>query len=299
MSAAARLSRGVRSVPGLALVAVVLVVWVLPLVATLVTSLRPGPEAASSGWWTVLGDGALTLDAYRDALDSGAGGGGLHGGLLGSIAVAVPATLLALLVGVPAAHAFAWGRARGREWLFLAVVALLFVPLPLLLIPLGSLMADGVVIGGSRVLAAPSGALGWPVVWTAHAAMCAPLVVLLVRNALESVPRAVVDSARSDGASEGQILLRVNLPLVVPALVAVATLVFLWVWNDLLLATVILGPGGNGTVTLRLAELAATRGHQPDVVAAGAVLTALVPLVLYLALRRSVLDATRAATFDR
>lgn len=299
MNAGARLSRAVRSVPGLILIVVVLVVWVLPLVGTLVTSLRPGPDAASAGWWRVLADGSLTLEAYRQVLDGDAGGGGLHGGLIGSVAVAFPATLLSLVVGVPAAQAFAWGRFRGREWLFLAVVALLFLPLPLVLIPLASLMADGLVVGDTRLIAAPGSLVTWPVLWVAHAALCAPLVVLLMRNALESVPRPMVDAARSDGATEAQILTRIGLPLAVPAVVAIAALVFLWVWNDLLLATVILGPAGNATVTLRLAELAATRGHQPDLLAAGAVLTAVVPLVIYVVLRRWVLDAARAATFDR
>ena len=113
-----------------AILAAIVLVWLVPSVGLLITSFRPRADIASSGWWT-LNAARLTLENYAEVL----GAQGMGAAFWNSTVITVPATLLTVLVAALAAYGFAWGRFRGRNIMFLVVISLLVVPPQILLVP--------------------------------------------------------------------------------------------------------------------------------------------------------------------
>lgn len=294
-------ARAIGSLPGRVVVAVVVVLWSLPAAGVLITSFQPADTATTSGWWSVVGDPQLTVHNYQQVLRAGSGGADLFQGFLASVAIAVPATLAPLGLAAVAAYAFAWARFAGRDGLFLAVVALALVPLQMTLVPLVSAYSEGVEVLGIPILPDLGLAGSWLGLWLAHTAFALPIAVLVLRGAMAAVPSHLVDAARADGASHLDVFARVVVPLSVPALAAVAALQFLWVWNDFLVASALLGhiEPGTSPITLGLAALVASRGQELHLLSAGTVVTAAVPLVVFVVAQRLVVQGVHAATFDQ
>jgi alpha-glucoside transport system permease protein len=124
-------------------------------------------------------------------------------------------------------------------------------------------------------------------VWIAHSTFALPLAIFLLHNFMREVPGELIESARVDGAGHVAIFTRIMLPLMMPAIAAFGIFQFLWVWYDLLVALVF---GGGSLVvsplTVRLAELSGTRGQDWHLLSAGAFVSLVVPLIVFLALQR-------------
>ena len=124
-------------------------------------------------------------------------------------------------------------------------------------------------------------------IWLAHSIFALPLAIYLLHNFMKEVPAELIEAARVDGAGHVRIFPRIMLPLITPAIAAFAIFQFLWVWNDLLVALVF--GGGNldvSPLTVRLAELAGTRGNDWHLLSAGAFVSLVVPLIVFLSLQR-------------
>ncbi len=159
--------------------------------------------------------------------------------------------------------------------LFILVVGLLVVPLQMALIPASR---------SSRRSVCPGQFLG---IWLAHTGFGLPLAVFLLYNFISQLPEDLFETASIDGATHFQMFTRIVLPLSVPALAAFAIFQFLWVWNDLLVALVFLGPQQDvAPATVALNQLVGNRGEQWHILTAGAFVTMIVPLVVFLALQR-------------
>jgi len=256
-------------------VVVIVLVWLVPTLGVLVTSFRPEAAVDSSGWWTVLArplDAAeWTLENYRRALDAG----GFGNAFLNSLAVAVPSTVIPITIAAFAAYAFSWMEFKGREVIFVVFVALLVVPLQVAFVPLlqiyGNLGLTGTFLA----------------VWLAHTGFGMPLAVYLLRNYMGSLPREVIESAKVDGASHFATFWRLIVPLSVPAIAAFAIFQFLWVWNDLLVATVFLGGAAEvQVVTHFLAGLLGSQGEAWHLLTAGAFITMTLPMIVFFSLQR-------------
>ena len=213
----------------------------------------------------------LSLASYRQML----GAQGLGRALLNSFTVTLPATVIPILIAAYAAYALAWMRFKGRALILALIVGLLVVPLQIALIPLLSLH-NSLGIGKSY--------LG---IWAAHTGFGLPLAIYLLRNYMVGLPREMIESARVDGASEMQIFRRLVLPLSLPALASFAIFQFLWVWNDLLVASVFLGnTSGQQVLTVHLRGLLGARGGEWDMLAAAAFLSIAVPLAVFFGLQK-------------
>ncbi len=189
--------------------------------------------------------------------------------------VTIPATVIPILIAAFAAYALAWMAFPGRAILMAATICLMVVPLQVALIPLLRLHHD---------LGIGKGYLG---IWLAHTGFGLPLAVVLLRNHMASLPREVIESARLDGATELQIFRRLALPMSFPALASFAIFQFLWVWNDLLVASVFLGNTRDQMVmTALLRQLMGSQGGEWDVLAASATLSMIVPLIMFFALQK-------------
>ncbi len=90
----------------------------------------------------------------------------------------------------------------------------------------------------------------FPAVWLLHIGFGMSLAIYILRNYMSTLPRTVIESAKIDGASHYQTFFRLILPMSTPALASFAIFQFLWVWNDLLVALVFIGPGDNAPMTV-------------------------------------------------
>ncbi len=247
-------------------------IWMVPVIGTFITSFRTVDDATSTGWWTVFGSlGDLTLDNYDEALN---GTANMSDGFWNSLAITLPATFIPVLIAAFAAYAFTFMEFPGRDALFLTIVAMLVVPNYVALVPMlkiyGSLGMNG----------------SFPAAWLAHIGFGMSLAIYILRNYMATLPRTIIESAKIDGASHFQTFYRLVLPMSVPALASFAIFQFLWVWNDLLVALVFIGPGENAPLTLSLSSLKGELGQGWNLVTAGTLVTMIVPVLVFLLLQR-------------
>jgi len=262
--------------------------WTIPTFGLFVTSFRPAADTQTTGWWTVFVDPEFTLENYQLALTSGGTTLTLGESFLNSLAITIPVVFFALAVAALLAYAFAWVDFKGRNIAFIAVFALQIVPIQMALIPLLSLFSRGLTINGVTIF--PGLELrdvdhSFATIWIAHTIFALPLAVFLLHNFISEIPSEVIEAARVDGAGHGQMFFRIVLPLATPALASFAVLEFIWVWNDLLVAT-IFAPSSSLPMTQSLASLSGTWGGQWYLQAAGTFLTILMPLIVFFALQR-------------
>lgn len=268
-----RRARRVLSSRGASLLAIVIaVLWTIPTFGLLLTSFRPPSDINSSGWWSFFTSPSVTLDNYREALFGGSTG--LASYFVNSIVVTLPAVIIPITIALLAAYAFAWIEFPGRDALFVAVFALQVVPIQVTLVPLLSQFVNWGLAGSF-----------WTV-WLAHSIFALPLATFLLHNFMKDIPRSLVESARVDGAGHVAVFVRVLLPLLVPAIASFAIFQFLWVWNDLLVALVFGSARDVAPLTVRVAELAGNRGETWHLLSAGAFVSMVVPVVVFIALQR-------------
>jgi alpha-glucoside transport system permease protein len=248
--------------------------WIVPAFGTVVTSFRNEIDANNSGWWTVLNPanwGGFTISNYRDAIVNAQ----LGQAFVNSMAIALPATFIPLLIASFAAYAFTFMQFPGRNVMFLVIVSLLVVPNFVAMVPLLQLYGR-LGIGGT-----------FPSVWLFHIGFGMSLAIYLLRNYMATLPREIMESASIDGASHYQTFYRLILPMSTPVLAAFAIFQFLWVWNDLLVALVFLGPGANAPLTVAVKNnLIGQQGQGWNIVAAGGIITMIVPIIVFLAMQR-------------
>jgi alpha-glucoside transport system permease protein len=246
--------------------------WTLPTFGLAVTSFRPARDIQTTGWWTFLSNPELTLDNYRTVLSS-TGSGGLGTYFVNSFVIVIPSVIIPISLAALAAYTFAWIEFKGRNILFVAVFALQIVPIQVTLIPLLSLYVKTDLAGSF-----------W-VIWLSHSAFALPLANFLLHNFMNEIPRELIEAARMDGAGHVQIFFRVLMPLLTPALAAIGIFQFLWVWNDLLVALTFAG-GDSAPLTVGLANLSGTRGSAWHLLSAGAFISIIVPVAVFLSLQR-------------
>jgi len=249
-------------------------IWMVPTVGLLVNSFRDPSDIRESGWWTALANpfdtAQWTLDNYTRVLDEG-----FSNAFLNTLAVAIPSTIIPIMIAAFAAYAFAWMDFPGRNFLFIVVVGLMVVPLQMALIPILRVYTNVDLTGT------------YPAVWLAHAGFGLPLAVYLLRNYMGSLPGSMIESARIDGADHFAIFTRLILPLSVPVLASFAIFQFLWTWNDYLVALVFLGIDPDKRVlTVELADLAGRGEGALNLLPAAAFVTMVLPLVVFFSLQR-------------
>jgi alpha-glucoside transport system permease protein len=264
---------------------VIAFLWTIPTLGLFISSFRPRDQISSSGWWEFFTNPQVTLDNYAQVLQSGTTQLTIVESFVNSIAITIPATLVPLMIASMAAYAFAWIDFKGRNALFIFVFALQIVPIQMALVPLLSSFSRGINLFGLQVTTPLGASQGYAQVWIAHTMFALPLAIYLLHNFMSEIPGEIIEAARVDGASRGQIFFRVVLPLTMPAIASVAIFQFLWVWNDLLVALVF-ADGPAAPITKLLAEITGTRGNDWYLLTAGAFVSIIIPLIVFFSLQR-------------
>jgi len=190
--------------------------FLTPTVGVLLSSIKTTRAIALGDLWSFPSE--LYLGNYTEVLSNPA----VHRYFINTLLVTVPGTLCSTALGVLAGYVFAKLPFRGSNFLFLALVAGMFFPPQVILVPLFRLFNG---LGLIDTL--------WPI-FLVHTALGIPICTLLMRNFFATVPNALREAAILEGANEWQVLSKVALPLSLPALAVLATLQFTWIWNDFL-----------------------------------------------------------------
>ncbi|MFD9124597.1 carbohydrate ABC transporter permease [Kitasatospora sp. NPDC059571] len=271
---AARLSGGTMRL----VLLLVALLWLVPTLGLLISSLRGPTDIQAGGWWSVFTRPTqLTLHNYAHLMGNTA----ITHSLLNTVLITVPATLLVVLIGALAAYAFALMEFPGRDWLFLVLIGLLVVPVQVALIPVTDLYAK-LGIFGSMVG-----------VVLFHTAFGLPFAIFLLRNFFAEIPRELLEAARLDGAGELRLFARVVLPLGGPAIASLGIFQFLWVWNDMLVA-LIFANSDSAPLTVALQEQTRQFGSNIDVLSSGAFISMVIPLAVFFAFQRQFVSGMMA-----
>ena len=263
---------------------VIATLWTIPTAGLLISSFRPENDVKESGWWTWFTNPNVTLDNYSAVLKGS--DTNLATYFVNSIVITLPAVIIPITLATLAAYAFAWMKFPGRDLLFVAVFALQIVPIQVTMIPLLSLYVSP-PFGLPSLAGADAPGGGFYTIWLSHSIFALPLAIYLLHNFMKEIPNELIEAARVDGAGHVKIFTRIMLPLMTPAIAAFGIFQFLWVWNDLLVALVF--GGGSlqvSPLTVRLAELSGTRDQDWHLLSAGAFVSLIVPLIVFLSLQR-------------
>jgi alpha-glucoside transport system permease protein len=249
------------------------VVWLVPTLGLLVTSFRPRSDIQSTGWWD-LSQLHLTLDNYRSVLQAQ----GMLDAFVNTVIIAIPSTILPLVICSLAAYAFSWIRFPFRDTAFLIVIGFLLVPVQVAFIPLLTMFRD--------LLPDLELTRGYVAIWLAHTAFALPFGIFLLRNFFITLPPDIIEASRIDGASDFKIFRSIVIPVSVPAIAAYGIFQFLWVWNDLLMALVFVQDSSKFPMTRAIQNLLSQYGTEWHLLAAGAFLLMIVPLIVFFSLQR-------------
>ncbi len=251
---------------------ILMLVWIVPTLGLLVSSFRPAGAIATSGWWTAFQDvSQFTTALYNQSLNAN----GMAQGFLNSLYIAIPATVIPIMVSAFAAYAFAWMGFPGRQVLFVLIIGLLVVPLQMTFVPVLQIYTNTHLTGT------------FPGIWLAHAAYGLPFAIYLLRNFIGGLPRDLFESAFLDGASHFDIFFMIVMPLSVPAIASLVIFQFMWVWNDLLVALMYLGGFPSvAPMTMVIANQVSSLGAGWQVLTAAAFISMALPLFVFFALQR-------------
>jgi ABC-type glycerol-3-phosphate transport system permease component len=217
--------------------AVLAVLFCLPTLGVVLSSLKAQPEIAAGKLWSLPEDPSLA--SYAELL----GQARIWRYLANTVIVTVAATAASIALGVLTGYVFSKLPFRGSNALLLVIVAGMFFPPQIVLIPLFRLFERAGLLDTL-----------WPMI-IVHTAMGLPICTLIMRNFFATVPAALREAAIIDGAGDWQVLMRIVLPVSLPALAVLATLQFTWIWNDFLWPLIFVQSDEMRTIMLGLVSL--------------------------------------------
>ena len=242
--------------------------WLVPVLSALVTAFRTNDDILLRGFWSL--PRQLGLSSFKDAWERG----GLSRYLPNSFIITLPSLILTLLFSSLSAYALARFRFRGNRLIFFLYVGGTMLPFQVLMLPVFRL-TDALGLYDTY----------WGLI-AFHTAFQLGFCTFLLRNYMRTVPGEILESARIDGCSEFRIWWQIMMPLTLPAIAALATLEFTWIFNDYLWAIVLLRSDNLKPVTAGLAALQGQYVMDWTVITAGALLATIPTVLVFIFLQR-------------
>ncbi|MFT4065821.1 carbohydrate ABC transporter permease [Paraburkholderia sp.] len=248
---------------------IALLIWLLPMIAVLVTSVRSTEELSEGNYWGWPKHFAM-FDNYREALTTSPM---LHY-FWNSVLITLPSVVGSIALAAMAGFALAIYRFRGNSTLFATFVAGNFVPIQVLMIPVRDLSLQ---LGLFNTVSA---------LILFHVSFQTGFCALFLRNFIKQLPFELVEAARIEGANEWTVFFRIVLPLIRPALAALAILVFTFVWNDYFWALCLTQGDDAAPITVGVAALKGQWTTAWNLVSAGSILAALPSVMMFFAMQK-------------
>ncbi len=248
----------------------VALIWLVPFLGVFMASIRPLSEI-SRGWWK-FATFTPTFKNYLGAWNHPAAP--ISRGMMNSLAVAIPGTIFPVLVASVGAYGFARFSFRGRDFLFIVIVALMTLPQQMIAVPLFRIM---------NKLGAVDSYTGLMVV---HSAWGIPWILYFMRNYFSALPIEVEEAAKVDGASDWRIFLQIVMPMALPAVASSSVLQFMWVWSDFFLALILIYSPSKLLATQRVPLLRGVYHVDWGILAAGSIIVMIVPIIVFVLMQR-------------
>ncbi|WP_406126159.1 carbohydrate ABC transporter permease [Streptomyces sp. NBC_00989] len=251
--------------------------WLAPLLWAVYAALRPYSETSNKGY--VSWPDTLNLDNFKNAFEQS----DMTHYFVNTLIIAVPAVLVTLLLSSMVAFYVSRFDFRLNIFLLLVFTAGNLLPQQVIITPLYRmyLLIDlpGITMSGKLY----DSALGLVLI---HVAFQSGFCAFVLSNYMRMLPNELTEAALVDGASVWRMYWQIVLPLCKPAMAALATLLSIWIYNDFFWAIVLISTGENMPITSALNNLSGQYFTDPNLVAAGALLTAIPTLIVYFALQR-------------
>lgn len=279
-----KLSSTLGSKAGKSFVWAVAILWTIPTFGLFITSFRPEKDIKTTGWWTWFKSPSFTLDNYSTVLGSKSGIE-LSKFFFNSVKIAIPATIISISVAALASYALSWMEFKGRDWLYVGLIALLVVPLQMGVIPLLRLFNTGVHLGSLTLI--PT--LDIPNIvqtWIAHGCFGMPFCLFILKNFVSGLPAELIEASKIDGAGHMTIFRKVVLPLSTPSIASLGIFQFLFIWNDFFVGKIFAGGGDKAPITAKLVEVTGDRGQAWHLLTSAAFISMVVPLAVFFSLQR-------------
>ena len=252
-----------------AILPVALLLWLLPLLAIFMTSIRPGGDINAGNVFGWPSDFRL-IENYTAVFTQSKA----VTYLVNSLKITIPTTILAVGLSCLTGYALAAYRFRLALPLFFLFVAGNFVPFQILMVPVRDFSVQTGLFDTITGLV------------LFHAAFQTGFCTLFMRNFMKALPYELIESARIEGVSEWKIFWHVVLPLVTPAIAALAVLIFTFIWNDYFWATVLINGDDNLPITAGVRSLNGQFVSQWQLVSAASLLAALPPVLMFFAMQK-------------
>ncbi|NDR59164.1 carbohydrate ABC transporter permease [Aliiruegeria sabulilitoris] len=245
-----------------------LILWLLPLIGVAVTSVKPASDLAAGNYFGLPSE--LALSNYADVFTNSPIGQYIWN----SFKVTIPTVIGTLILSCLTGFALGIYRFRGNIWVFFMFVAGNFVPFQILMVPVRDMTVNLGLYNTTTGLV------------LFHVAFQTGFCTLFMRNFIRALPRELIEAARVEGVSEFQIFWYVVLPLMKPAIAALAVLIFTFIWNDYFWATVLTTSKETQPVTAGLYSLNGQWIAQWQLVSAGAIIAALPPVAMFFLMQK-------------
>jgi multiple sugar transport system permease protein len=247
---------------------IALILWLLPLIGVAITSVKPASDLASGNYFGL--PSYLAFSNYADVFT----GSPIGHYILNSFKVTIPTVIGTLVLSCLTGFALGIYKFRANIWVFFMFVAGNFVPFQILMVPVRDLTVNFGLYNTTTGLA------------LFHIAFQTGFCTLFMRNFIRALPRELIEAARVEGVSEVRIFWYVVLPLMKPAIAALAVLIFTFIWNDYFWATVLTTSASTQPVTAGLYSLNGQWIAQWQLVSAGAIVAAMPPVLMFFLMQR-------------
>ncbi|MFW5694716.1 MAG: carbohydrate ABC transporter permease [Alkalispirochaeta sp.] len=248
-----------------------LLVWMLPMLAVVITSMRGNQDIISGNYWGWPTEFEM-IENYAEVFNPARSP--MLQYFINSVVITLPAVFFAIFFSAMAGYTLAIHRFPGRILLYAMFIAGNFVPFQILMIPVRTLFAN---LGLLDTL--------WALI-IFHTAFQTGFATFFLRNFIADLPIALVESARIEGATEMTVFLRVILPLVRPALASLGVLLFTFIWNDFFWALTLVQSDSARPITFGLQALRGQWSIAWNLIAAGSVVAAVPSVIVFFILQR-------------